>query len=113
MVQILPEISTDFSKWRIFFCDERLVPFSDEDSTFGFYKKNLMPLVPLTEDQFFTINANDNIETCAEDYEKSLKIEFNQSSEIPKFDLLLLGMGNDGWNFVKNIKNDLYWWMKF
>lgn len=56
-----------------------------------------MPKVPLTEDQFFTINSNDNVETCAVDYEKTLRVEFNMPTGIPKFDLLLLGMGPDGW----------------
>lgn len=55
-----------------------------------------MPKVPLTEDQFFTINSNDNVETCAVDYEKTLRVEFNMPTGIPKFDLLLLGMGPDG-----------------
>lgn len=51
----LPSIETDWSKWVIFFCDERLVPEDSEDSTFGAYKRDLLPKVPLKESQFVTI----------------------------------------------------------
>ncbi|KAJ8926154.1 hypothetical protein NQ314_021497 [Rhamnusium bicolor] len=50
----LPKIKTDFSKWRIFFCDERLVPADDPESTFGLYKSKLVDskAVNLKEEQF-------------------------------------------------------------
>lgn len=51
----LPTIQTDFSKWRVFFCDERVVPFNDADSTFGVYKKELAAKVNLQENQFIKI----------------------------------------------------------
>lgn len=51
----LPKIKTDFSKWKIFFCDERVVPVDNPDSTFGVYKKDLIGKVPLTEEQFVRI----------------------------------------------------------
>lgn len=52
----LPEISSEFNKWRIYFCDERVVPETDPDSTFGLYKKILdSRAVNLKESQFVTI----------------------------------------------------------
>lgn len=51
----LLSISTDFDKWKIFFCDERMVPTDDPDSTLGLYKKDLVGKVNLKEDQFVTI----------------------------------------------------------
>ncbi|CAG9802172.1 unnamed protein product [Chironomus riparius] len=96
LCQTLPNITTTWSKWAIFFCDERYVEESDIESTFGFYKKHLIPLVPLTEQQFRSINVNDPVEKVADDYEASIKAEFGKSSEIPSFDLLLLGIGPDG-----------------
>lgn len=54
----LPEIQTDWEKWRLFFCDERIVPFNSVDSTFGEYKKHLIGKVPLKESQFVSINTD-------------------------------------------------------
>lgn len=63
---------------------------------FRFYKKNLIPKVPLTEQQFVTINVNDPIEKVAADYEATLREKFKMPSGVPSFDLLLLGVGPDG-----------------
>lgn len=56
----LPAIKTDFNKWKIFFCDERLVDENDADSTFGLYKKHLIDpaQIGLTEDQFVKVKTN-------------------------------------------------------
>lgn len=51
----LLNIKTDFSKWKIFFCDERVVPINDPDSTFGQYKNALIGKTDLEEDNFVTI----------------------------------------------------------
>ncbi|CAO1399791.1 unnamed protein product [Diamesa serratosioi] len=93
---VLPNINTDWSKWTVFFCDERYVAEDDTESTFGFYKNNLLPKVPLTESQFVRINTKDPVEKVASDYEKTLREAFQMTSGIPSFDLLLLGVGPDG-----------------
>lgn len=36
LCQTLPNINTEWSKWTIFFCDERYVPENDLESTFGY-----------------------------------------------------------------------------
>lgn len=119
-MQTLPNINTDWTKWTVFFCDERYVPENDSESTFGyeivgiciceicaasrfypkfyfsFYKANLIPKVPLTEQQFVTININDPIEKVARDYEASIRQKLETPVGIPSFDLLLLGVGPDG-----------------
>lgn len=56
LMQTLPNISTDWSKWRFFFCDERVVPFDNGESTYGLYKTSLIGSVPITEDQFIKID---------------------------------------------------------
>lgn len=56
---ILPHVRTDFSKWRIFFCDERMVPFDHPESTYGSYKKLLLGKFPnLTEECFVPVNTS-------------------------------------------------------
>lgn len=55
----LPKISSDFSKWKIFLCDERLVPVDDPESTFGCYKRKLLPLLNgFPEENFLQANVS-------------------------------------------------------
>lgn len=54
----LPTITTDWSKWRFFFCDERIVSFENGESTYGLYRASLIGKVPITEDQFIKIDPD-------------------------------------------------------
>lgn len=56
LTKALMNIQTQWQNWRFFFCDERVVPFGDSESTFGLYKKNFLDKIPVTEDQFIKIN---------------------------------------------------------
>lgn len=60
LVQGLPKITSQFDKWIIYFCDERVVPENDSESTFGLYKKALIEngIVNLKEHQFITLKQN-------------------------------------------------------
>jgi 6-phosphogluconolactonase len=59
-----------------------------------------LPNVPgLKEEQFIQIDQSMTLEDCAVDYQTKILKSFGlsaDSSEIPEFDLLLLGMGPDG-----------------
>ncbi|KAJ3663702.1 hypothetical protein Zmor_007931 [Zophobas morio] len=90
----LPKINTDFSKWRVFFCDERVVPEDSPDSTYGQYKE-LATTLKLKENQFVTIKQGISAEEAAEDYGRQMARHFPEV-EWPEFDMLLLGMGPDG-----------------
>lgn len=87
---------TDWSKWHLFFCDERFVNENDDDSTFGQYKQLFLPKTELNESQFAAINLSLNLSDCAKEYEERIYKEFGTKEVIPQFDLLLLGMGPDG-----------------
>ncbi|XP_063374542.1 6-phosphogluconolactonase [Cydia amplana] len=90
----LPKVNTVWSKWILAFCDERVVPEDNEDSTFGVYKRELIPKTELKEEQFVVLKQGVSAEEAAKDYTEKLKSAFN--SEEFKFDFLLLGMGPDG-----------------
>ncbi|XP_046894983.1 6-phosphogluconolactonase [Hypomesus transpacificus] len=89
----LPQL--DCSKWVVGFCDERLVPFDDPESTYGLYKNQLFSKVNIPDSGVLAINPSLPVEECAEDYTRKLKETFPQE-DIPMFDMLLLGMGPDG-----------------
>lgn len=67
---------TDWSKWKLFFCDERFVKFDDADSTFGQYKNEFIPKTKLKEDQFVTIDTTLELKDCAQAYEQEIYKNF-------------------------------------
>lgn len=93
LASVLLEVKTDWQKWRFFFCDERLVPFDNSESTFGSYRVQLLPKLNLKEEQFVIVNPSLSPSDAARDYSEKLAKYFNA---LPEFDLLLLGMGPDG-----------------
>lgn len=99
LVTMLPKslknLTTEWEKWRFFFCDERIVPFDSNDSTFGAYKKTLIGPFPIEESQFVTITPGLSAEDAAKDYIQKMSVYFPPDT-LPKFDVLLLGMGPDG-----------------
>lgn len=84
----------EWAKWRVFFCDERHVPQSDPESTYGQYHEHVIKKVGHA-DSWYPINSDLPVEECAADYSNKLKSVFS-GQDFPKFDLLLLGMGPDG-----------------
>jgi len=97
----LPKISSDWSSWRVFLVDERLVPESDPESTYGLYKRKLLPSLPspLT---FLAVDPGllEDPAGAAKDYEAKLRSLW-PSSDVDKAsfgmaDCLLLGVGPDG-----------------
>lgn len=54
--EYLAKVKTDWTKWRFFFCDERLVDFNDPESTYAQYRDKFLTSLPITEDQFIKIN---------------------------------------------------------
>ncbi|XP_019888472.1 6-phosphogluconolactonase isoform X2 [Ooceraea biroi] len=95
LAKCLPNIATDWSKWRFFFCDERVVPLEDPESNFGLYKTNFIGKVPVTEEQFIKVDPELNAENAAKDYIKKMAFFF-PPDRLPRFDCLLLGLGQDG-----------------
>jgi 6-phosphogluconolactonase len=97
--EVLPNIKTDWKKWKFLFCDERIVSFSDPESTFGAYKSLLVTKIPdISLSQFVTIDPSLKTSDAAFDYLSKMKQIFKRKtdSDLPRFDILFLGMGPDG-----------------
>ncbi|XP_035787559.1 6-phosphogluconolactonase-like [Anopheles albimanus] len=96
----MADLRSDFSKWEIFFCDERIVPATDKESTWGIFKRDLVERydnVPASA--FFPVNCTLDVAEAAADYERTIRKAFGlgePSEEVPSFDLLILGIGPDG-----------------
>lgn len=86
----------EFSKWRVFFCDERFVPLDDADSNYKVVKEQFLDKSSVTADNVLAINSSLSLDEAARDYETRLKSWYNSEAEIPQLDMLLLGMGPDG-----------------
>ncbi|KAJ3161376.1 6-phosphogluconolactonase [Geranomyces michiganensis] len=90
--------SIEWSKWHVFFADERCVALDHEDSNYLLAKQQLLDHVPIPSAQVYTINpalVGDH-KAAAKDYEAQIKKFFGGSGGLPSFDLNLLGIGPDG-----------------
>lgn len=97
-----PDDVIKFSKWEIFFADERAVPLDHEDSNYGLLKTELLDKIPpeMGKPVVHPIDTAclDDIQELADQYEHLLVRSFasRDSVKLPIFDLLLLGCGLDG-----------------
>lgn len=88
----------NWSKTLIFFSDERYLPHDHRLSNYSMISENLLDLAPVPDHNIFAVDTyQPDPETAAAMYEKSI-LENVTSSEnnIPSFDLILLGVGEDG-----------------
>lgn len=86
-----------WDKVHIFFGDERHVPADHPDSNFRMATEALLSKVPIPPANIHRVRTELDAPTAASMYEAELKSVFSVSKgEVPRFDLILLGMGPDG-----------------
>ena len=78
----------------IFWGDERWVPLTDERSNAKMAQDTFLNQVPVPQDQVYPMWGAGEPEEFALHYEQVLQKHFHQ--QAPAFDLILLGMGDDG-----------------
>jgi 6-phosphogluconolactonase len=84
----------DWSKLHIFWGDERAVPFEDSRNNAKMAYDTLLNFVPVPPAQIHVMRTDIAPEQSALEYEKILHQYFD--SQATSFDLVLLGMGDDG-----------------
>ncbi len=80
--------------WSVWWGDERCVPPTDEMSNYRLAAETLLNRVPIPAEQVHRIRAETGSRAAASAYENELRDHFDL--ETPQFDLILLGMGEDG-----------------
>jgi 6-phosphogluconolactonase len=82
---------------HVFWGDERWVPLGSPESNAGEARRGFLDLVPIPPSNVHPWDtAAESPREAAAAYEGLLREQFGEPSGIPRFDLVLLGMGDDG-----------------
>jgi 6-phosphogluconolactonase len=88
----------DWESMQYFWGDERFVPPGDPESNYRMARETLLAEAPVTADQVHRVPTERGDPTMvAELYEADIRRDMNiLPGQLPRFDLILLGMGPDG-----------------
>lgn len=87
--RLLAETETDWTNWFIYYGDERCLPVDHEDRNSLMAASVFLDKVAIPQMQIFTIPAELGPESAAKQYQAVV-------AEALPFDMVLLGMGEDG-----------------
>lgn len=94
-----PEFSKelDWARVHVFWGDERCVPPDHPESNFRMAKEALLDKITVPPANVHRMRAEEAPDRAADAYENEIKRFFAlQSGQLPRFDLVLLGLGDDG-----------------
>jgi 6-phosphogluconolactonase len=89
----------DWAAWHVFWADERCLPLTDPDSNYYLARQFLLDQVDIPTGQIYPIDPALVSEpaAAAKAYQAKLAEVFQPpAGQLPRFDLILLGMGEDG-----------------
>lgn len=86
----------DWRNTHIFWSDERCVPPEDEESNYGQAWRLLLRHVDIPQENIHRIRVDLGPAEASKDYALTLRRFAAPPSEWPHFDLVLLGLGDDG-----------------
>jgi 6-phosphogluconolactonase len=82
---------------EMFFVDERAVPPDHAESNYRMVREALLYKVPISSTQVARMPGELNPQRAAALYETEIRMRFRlEGAEVPRFELIVLGMGNDG-----------------
>ena len=86
-----------WDKLYLYWVDERSVPPDHPDSNYRMTSEALLSKVPLPSNHIFRMEGELAPEVAAARYEATIRNSFRlEGAQTPTFDLVLLGMGDDG-----------------
>ncbi len=87
----------DWSKWHVFWADERWVSWQSPESNFGTANRHFLSRVPIPKDQIHAMDTSRPLDKTAQNYVSVLETVFKPGpGQYPCFDLVILGIGPDG-----------------
>ena len=82
---------------HLFWGDERCVPPDHPESNFGMVRESLLSKIKIPAENIHRMAGEREPQAAAAEYEKHLQEFFGlESGALPRFDLILLGIGEDG-----------------
>ena len=99
LYQALAKADLPWDSLYIYWGDERYVPATHSDSNAKMAREAWLDHVPIPAANIFTVPTDtESPEVTADRYQQSLMDSFGAASaeDIPQFDVILLGMGDDG-----------------
>jgi 6-phosphogluconolactonase len=90
--------SLPWDRMYFFWSDERHVPPADPESNYRMAEEAMLSKIPVAAGNVFRVpTENPDAAAAAEAYEQTLRKFFAVAAgQVPRFDLILLGMGPDG-----------------
>ncbi len=86
----------EWNKIHFYWGDERCVPPGDPDSNYLMTKNHLFDHIDINEANIHRVFGEDNPDSEAKRYAQLLHEQIPASNELPQFDLIMLGLGEDG-----------------
>jgi len=88
--------SADWSHVHLFWGDERCVPPDHPDSNYGMTRQALLQRINIPENNIHRIRGEANPSAESQKYSKEIENNTRSRNGLPSFDLIILGLGNDG-----------------
>lgn len=90
----------EWGKALVFWGDERCVPPEHPQSNYRLARESLLRHIPIPAGNIHRMPGELEPEAAAQEYERELSTVFSgnavRGSQLPRFDLILLGLGRDG-----------------
>ena len=87
----------DWKRISFFWGDERCVPPTDPMSNYGMTKTHLFDKIPtINSANIFRVYGENAVEEALQRYENDIDQNVSKKDEIPCFDMMILGLGDDG-----------------
>lgn len=99
----------DWAKVHFYWGDERCVAPTDDESNYKMTVEHLFSKIEIPKENIHRIKGENDPDYEASRYSKLLKNELPKNNKLPSFDLVILGMGDDG-HTASIFPHEIYLW---